>query len=114
MGAIQNVIYKEKEMTDYKFSAEDIQQRMSRVRECLFGAMVVMQEELARMTGISRSTVKASVKNRRFLSSLYALLIHQIPQQDHCLQNPRVSCSERNSETFLPVILPLADSLEDI
>ena len=38
-------------------------------------AMVAKQEDLARMTGISRSTISALEDNRLFLSSPYALLI---------------------------------------
>jgi DNA-binding XRE family transcriptional regulator len=47
----------------------------NRVRECRLRAMVAKQEDLARMTGISRSTISALENNRLFLSSPYALLI---------------------------------------
>lgn len=47
----------------------------NRVRECRLRAMVPRQEALARMTGISRSTISALENNRLFLSSPYALLI---------------------------------------
>jgi len=47
----------------------------NRVRECRLRAMVAKQEDLASMTGISRSTISALENNRLFLSSPYALLI---------------------------------------
>jgi DNA-binding XRE family transcriptional regulator len=51
------------------------QQYRNCVRECRLRAMVAKQEDLARMTGISRSTINALENNRLFLSSHYALLI---------------------------------------
>ena len=47
----------------------------NRVRECRLRAMLAKQGDLARMTGISRSTISALENNRVFLSSPYALLI---------------------------------------
>lgn len=45
------------------------------VRACRLRAMVAKQEDLARMTGIPRTTVNALESNRLFLSAPYALLI---------------------------------------
>lgn len=50
-------------------------QYRNRVRECRLRAMIAKQEDLAEMTGISRSTINALENNRLFLSSTYALLI---------------------------------------
>jgi len=47
----------------------------NRVRRCRLRALVRTQRDLARLTGISRSTISALENNRRFLSSQYALLI---------------------------------------
>ena len=47
----------------------------NRVRECRLQAMIAKQEDLAKLTGISRSTINALENNRLFLSSTYALLI---------------------------------------
>jgi len=49
-------------------------QYRNRVRECRLRAMVAKQQDLARMTGISRSTINALENNRLFLSSPYAEL----------------------------------------
>jgi DNA-binding XRE family transcriptional regulator len=46
-----------------------------RVKECRFRAMVGTQKQLARMTGINRTTISALENDRLFLSSPYALLI---------------------------------------
>ena len=50
-------------------------QYRNRVRECRLRAMVAKQQDLAEMTGISRSTINALENNRLFLSSPYALVI---------------------------------------
>lgn len=50
-------------------------QYRGRVRECRLKAMIAKQEDLAKLTGISRSTVNAIENNRLFLSAPYALLI---------------------------------------
>ena len=52
-----------------------VSRHRNRVRECRLQAMVAKQEDLARMTGINRSTINALENNRLFLSSPYALLI---------------------------------------
>lgn len=52
-----------------------LRQFRSRVRECRLKAMVATQEDLARMTGINRTTINALEHGRLFLSSPYALLI---------------------------------------
>ena len=49
----------------------------NRVCECRLRAMIAKQGDLARKTGISRSTINALEKNRIFLSSSYALLISE-------------------------------------
>ena len=56
--------------------AEEVSARYcNRVRECRLQAMVPNQAMLARMTGISRTTLSALENNRLFLSAPYALLI---------------------------------------
>ena len=47
----------------------------NRVRECRLRSMIPKQKDLARMTGINRSTISALENNRLFLSAPYALLI---------------------------------------
>lgn len=47
----------------------------NRVRECRLRAMLSKQEDLSRLTGISRSVISALENNRLFLSSPYALTI---------------------------------------
>lgn len=47
----------------------------NQVRQCRLRALVPTQRELARMTGINRSTINALEKQRLFLSSYYALII---------------------------------------
>jgi DNA-binding XRE family transcriptional regulator len=47
----------------------------NRLLECRLQAMVRTQEELARRTGISRTTISALERNRIFLSSYHALVI---------------------------------------
>jgi DNA-binding XRE family transcriptional regulator len=53
-------------------------QYRNRVRECRLKAMVARQEELARMTGIGRTTISALENNRLFLSAPYALIIAEV------------------------------------
>jgi DNA-binding XRE family transcriptional regulator len=50
----------------------------NRLRECRLKALVAKQEDLAKMTGISRSTISALENNRLFLSSQYALRIAEV------------------------------------
>ncbi len=47
----------------------------NKVKECRLRALIDKQEDLARLTGINRSTINALEKNRLFLSSAYALLL---------------------------------------
>src|SRR5882672_7361183 len=47
----------------------------NRVMECRLRAMVRTQQELARKTGINRTTISALERNRIFLSSYHALVI---------------------------------------
>jgi DNA-binding XRE family transcriptional regulator len=47
----------------------------NRVRECRLKAMLPKQEDLVKLTGISRSVISALENNRLFLSSPYALTI---------------------------------------
>lgn len=62
-------------MSKQKLLVKVAEQYHNRVRACRLRAMVAKQEDLARMTGISRSTINALENNRLFLSSSYALLI---------------------------------------
>ncbi len=62
-------------MSKRKVMARVARLYQNRVRECRLRNMVAKQESLARMTGISRSTINALENNRLFLSSHYALLI---------------------------------------
>lgn len=50
----------------------------NRVRECRLGAMVAKQDELAKLTGIGRTTISALENNRLFLSAPYALIIAEV------------------------------------
>jgi DNA-binding XRE family transcriptional regulator len=62
-------------MSKRKLLVRVAKQYHNRVRECRLRAMVAKQEDLAKITGISRSTINALENNRLFLSSAYALLI---------------------------------------
>lgn len=62
-------------MSKRKLLVKVAKQYHNRVRECRLRAMVAKQEDLSKMTGISRSTINALENNRLFLSSSYALLI---------------------------------------
>ncbi|MEJ5377079.1 MAG: helix-turn-helix transcriptional regulator [bacterium] len=64
-------------MSKRKLLVKVAKQYHNRVRECRLRAMVAKQEDLAKMTGISRSTINALENNRLFLSSPYALLISE-------------------------------------
>ena len=64
-------------MTKRRVLASVARQYQNRVRECRLRALIAKQGELARLTGISRSTINALENNRLFLSSPYALLIAQ-------------------------------------
>ncbi len=58
-----------------KLLAKVTKDYQNRVRECRLRAMLAKQEDLARITGINRSTINALENNRVFLSSHYALII---------------------------------------
>lgn len=62
-------------MPKRKLLIKAAEQYRNRVRECRLRGMMAKQEDLSRMTGISRSTMNALENNRLFLSSPYALLI---------------------------------------
>ncbi|MGC8576282.1 MAG: helix-turn-helix transcriptional regulator [Caldisericum sp.] len=62
-------------MSRRKLLVKVAKQYHNRVGECRLRAMVAKQEDLAKMTGISRSTINALENNPLFLSSPYALLI---------------------------------------
>ena len=49
----------------------------NRVRECRLRALIVSQAELARLTGICRTTICALENNRIPLSISYAILIRR-------------------------------------
>jgi DNA-binding XRE family transcriptional regulator len=63
------------DMPKRKLLAKVAKQYHNRVRECRLRALVAKQVDLAKMTGISRSTINALEHNRLFLSSPHALLI---------------------------------------
>jgi DNA-binding XRE family transcriptional regulator len=62
-------------MSKRKLLVKVAKQYHNRVRECRLRVMVAKQKDLAKMTGISRSTINALENNRLFLSAPYALLI---------------------------------------
>ena len=62
-------------MPEREVLGEVMRQYRNRVRECRLRALLATQQELATLTGISRSTISALENNRLFLSSPYALLI---------------------------------------
>ena len=55
--------------------SETVSRYRNRVRQCRLRALVAKQEDLARITGINRTTINALENNRLFLSSPYALII---------------------------------------
>ena len=62
-------------MSKRKLLMKVAKQYRNRVRDCRLRAMIAKQEDLAKMTGINRSTINALENNRLFLSSTYALII---------------------------------------
>ena len=50
----------------------------NRLRKCRLRAMIATQEELAKLTGIDRTTISAIENNRLFLSSSYALIFKEV------------------------------------
>ena len=50
----------------------------NRLRKCRLRAMIATQEELAKLTGIDRTTISAVENNRLFLSSPYALIFKEV------------------------------------
>ena len=64
-------------MAKRKLLMKVTKQYRNRVRECRLQAMMAKQEDLAKKTGINRSTINALENNRLFLSSTYALLISE-------------------------------------
>lgn len=50
----------------------------NRVRECRLKAMIAKQEQLATMSGISRTIISALENDRLFLSSAYALILAEV------------------------------------
>lgn len=46
----------------------------NRLRQCRLRALVATQQELARLTGVDRTTISAIENNRLFLSSPHALV----------------------------------------
>ena len=50
----------------------------NRLRKCRLRATIATQEELARLTGIDRTTISAIENNRFFLSSSYALIFKEV------------------------------------
>ena len=62
-------------MRDKRIARRTARRYRNRVRECRLRALVAKQEDLARMTGIGRTTISALENNRLFLSAPYALVI---------------------------------------
>lgn len=50
----------------------------NRLRQCRLRGLIISEAELARRTGIERTTVSALENNRRFLCIEHALLIKEI------------------------------------
>jgi len=50
----------------------------NRLRKCRLRAMIATQEELAKLTGIDRTTISAIENNRLFLSSPYGLILKEV------------------------------------
>lgn len=50
----------------------------NKLRKCRLRAMIATQDELAKLTGIDRSTISAIENNRLFLSSPYALIFKEV------------------------------------
>lgn len=50
----------------------------NRVRECRLRGLIISEAELARRTGIERTTLSALENNRRFLCIEHALLIREV------------------------------------
>ena len=62
-------------MHDRRIMKQISKKYRNRVRECRLKYLVARQEDLAKKTGISRTTISALENNRLFLSSHYALII---------------------------------------
>jgi len=62
-------------MTQRKQIRSIAKRYQNRVRDCRLRALIHKQEDLARMTGINRSTINALENNKIFLSSHYALIL---------------------------------------
>lgn len=63
--------------TDERILAQAKRKYRNRLRKCRLQAMIATQEELARLTGIDRTTISAIENNRLFLSSPYALIFKE-------------------------------------
>jgi len=50
----------------------------NRLRECRLRGLIISEAELARRTGIERTTISTLENNRRFLSIEQALLIREV------------------------------------
>lgn len=50
----------------------------NRLRECRLRGLIISEAELARRTGIQRTSVSALENNRRFLAIEHALLIKEV------------------------------------
>lgn len=60
--------------TEERILAQAKRKYRNRLRKCRLRAMIATQEELAKLTGIDRTTISAIENNRLFLSSSYALI----------------------------------------
>lgn len=65
-------------MAGKKLVARVTREYRNRVLECRLRAMVRTQQDLARRTGINRTTISALERNRTFLSSYHALVIAEV------------------------------------
>jgi transcriptional regulator with XRE-family HTH domain len=62
-----------------KTSRSEVRTRYrNQVRECRLRGLITSEAELARRTGIERTTLSALENNRRFLSIEHALLIKEV------------------------------------
>lgn len=70
----------------------------NRLRECRLRGLIISEAELARRTGIQRTSVSALENNRRFLAIEHALLIKEVLgcTLDE-LYEPVISSENRNS-----------------
>ena len=64
--------------TEERILAQTKRKYRNRLRKCRLRAIIATQEELAKLTGIDRTTISAIENNRLFLSSPYALIFKEV------------------------------------